>query len=114
MFQVIRKQQRVIREQGKVIQTLGREYEDFNGIEEKHEESDEGRTTSSLHDSVLEESGEETSQRPEVTEMQSDNQDVSDVSIDEENSDSYVTMSDASFTDSDEEEDDQIEKEEET
>ena len=61
MFQVIHKQQQVIREQGKVIQTLGGKYEDFNYIEffnrlskmkkekEKHEgeqgkyeESDEG------------------------------------------------------------------------
>ena len=82
MFQVIRKQQHVIREQGKVIQTLGGKYEDFDGIEfvnrmsklkkEKHveehvkiEESDEGRTISSLHDSVLDESAEDPSLRTE-------------------------------------------------
>ena len=131
MFQVIRKQQQVIREQSNVIETLGGKYEGFDGIEfvnrlsklnkekekhlEKHEiydESDEVRTTSFLHDSALDESGEDTSQRTEETEKQSDNQDLSDVSNDEENSDSYVTMSDASFTDSDQEkEDDQIEEE---
>ena len=33
MFQVIRKQQQVIREQDKVIETLGGKYKDFNTIE---------------------------------------------------------------------------------
>jgi hypothetical protein len=127
MFQVIRKQQRVIREQSKVIQTLGGKYEGFNGIEfvnglnklkkekNKHveeQEKDEGRTTTSLHDSALDESGEDTSQRTGNTEKISDNQDLSDISNYDENSDSYVTMSDASFTDSDEEEDDQTKEEE--
>ena len=52
--------------------------------------------------------------KTEETEKSSDNQDLSDVFNDDDESDSYVTMLDATFTDSDEEEDDQIEKEEET
>ena len=107
MFQVIHKQQRIIRKQDKVIQTLGGEFEDFDSMEfvsrlsklkkakeihDKYEESDEVTTPSSLHDSALDESGKDSSQRTKETEKQSDNQDISDVPNDDENSDSYITM----------------------
>ena len=52
--------------------------------------------------------GEDSRERTEETEKQSDNQDLSDVFNDDDESDSYVTILDASFTDSDGEEDENI------
>ena len=56
----------------------------------------------------LDESGEDTRKRTEEIEQTSDNPDLFDISNEGESFDSYVTISDASFTDTDEEEDDQI------
>ena len=125
LFQVIQKQQLLIKEQGKVIKTLGGEYEAFNDLEfadrmkllkkdklEDCEESDEGRNTSSLHDSALDESGEDIKETEDDIDQQINNNELFDISNEDDNSDSYVTMSDASFTDSAEEEEDHMEEEE--
>ena len=59
-------------------------------LKKEKEECDEGRTTCSLHDFSLDESGEDTSHGTEETEQPSDNPDLSEISNDDENSDSYV------------------------